>query len=140
MCILCPVSHTSKLLPGLCKGQSDRPWPSYRKTRRLALSDLEPVSQDKCRSGKEENILFSFFMTHIKFPLASTNLVRTIKLPDCDSGLNNTFNQRRGCAPWFSLWETILRDSTTQDESRQKHGKGWTNFSKQMGTDNKAQF
>lgn len=91
LCILCPVSHTSKPLAGLCKCQSGRLWPSYRKTRRLSLSGLRPVSQGKHKRWGEENIIhFSFFMTHINFPHVSTDLVRTAQLPDCDSWLNNT--------------------------------------------------
>ena len=101
-----------------------------QETRSLALSGLEPVLRVNVEEGRKRTFFFLFFMTHIKFPHVSTNLVRTIKLPDCDSGLNNTFNQHRECTSWFSLWETILRDSTTQDKSRQKHGKGLTNFSK----------
>lgn len=140
ICVFCVLCLTP---PNLClvsaKGSPTGSGPPTGNQKTCPLWS-RASSQGKCRRGKEENILFSFFMTHIKFPHVSTNLVRTIKLPDCDSGLNNTFNQHRECTSWFSLWETVLRDSTTQDKSRKKHGKGWTNFSKQMGTDNQAQF
>lgn len=124
LCLLCPVSKPSNLRLA-STGASLTCGSPTRKPEELPSLDWSQYLRVNIEDGRKKTFFFFFFMGHIKFPHVSANLVRTTKLPDCASGLNDFEPTQVPCpVVLFMGGNTLRQHKSGQKRTEARKGMG----------------